>query len=143
MVNRKFIKACAVSPVVAALAVFLLVLPQSLSAALLSAGICAVVSYVVALVFGIPCHLLLVKLNATGSIMYMAAGFMIGAIVPTYFLLFLGEPIQYVTEFIQYEPLILGQALLFFGLLGTLVAYVFWRFVRLDRQAEGSGSIRG
>lgn len=131
--NRRNVTAYAVSPAAAVVVVFVLITPISLSAALLSAGICAAVSYPVTLVFGIPCHCLLVKAGIRGGIGYVMSGFALGAVVPTTFVVFFGETFQsamgYLTDQLPGLGLIAGA----FGLLGALNGYVFWRLIRPDR----------
>lgn len=135
--SRRTVRAYIVSPMAAVLAVFLLILPQSLPAALLSAGICTVVAYPITLAFGIPCHYLLVKANVRSSIGYTFSGLALGAVVPTYVLLFSGESFSDILEFIGYELASLSMAMGAFGLLGALNGYVFWRLTRPDRRMEG------
>ncbi|WP_156521032.1 hypothetical protein [Magnetospirillum moscoviense] len=137
--NRRTVIAFAVSPIAAVVAVFVLIAPISLSAALLSAGIGAIVSYSVALAFGIPCHVLMVKASVRTSTGYVAAGFILGSVVPTSLFLFSGETFETATDyFIDQLPswTILSGI---FGLLGGLNSYVFWRMTRPDRRVvEGT-----
>ncbi len=137
--NHRIVTAYAVSPAAAVAVVFVLMAPMSLSAALLSAGICAAVSYPVALVFGIPGHLLLVKADLRTSIGYAASGFVLGAVVPTSFGLFFGETFEGAMGYLASQLSGLGLIAGAFGLLGALNGYVFWRLVRPDRQA-GEGT---
>jgi hypothetical protein len=137
--NRRIVTAYLVSPAGAVVVVFLLIAPMSLSAALLSAGICAAVSYPVALVFGIPGHCLLIKADIRTSIGYVASGFVLGAVVPTTLFLFIGETIETATEYVTRQLPGWGLIAGAFGLLGALNGHVFWRLVRPDRQAvEGT-----
>ncbi len=133
--NRRIITAYAVSPAAAVVVVFVLILPISLSAALMSAGIAAAVSYLVALTFGIPFHILMVRTKVRTSAGYTAAGFILGAVVPTSLFLFSGETLESAMGYLSDQ--LPGWTILsgFLGLLGALNGYVFWRLIRPDRQA--------
>ncbi|MBF0270021.1 MAG: hypothetical protein HQL44_15665 [Alphaproteobacteria bacterium] len=136
MISRRIAIAYAVSPGATALAIFLLFAWDSLGGALLFAFIGAIVSYGVALTFGIACHILLIKLNARKLVWYLLAGFVIGTVVPTYLFLFMDESLEQAQDYFQYEPHLLGAAALSFGPLGVLNALAFWLIARPDRQAR-------
>ncbi|CAA6606436.1 membrane hypothetical protein [Rhodospirillaceae bacterium LM-1] len=136
MTIRRIVTAYVISPGATPLAMFLLFVWESLSAALFLAIMSAIVSYGVTLTFGIPCHLLLIKLKARKLVWYVLAGFAIGAVVPTYIFLFMNQSFQSTVSDFQNEPLLPVATALSFGLLGILNAIVFWRLVRPDQQAE-------
>jgi hypothetical protein len=132
--NRRTAIAFAVSPIAAVVVVFVLIAPMSLSAALLSAGIGATVSYSVALAFGIPCHILMVKASVRTWAGYTSAGFILGAVVPTSLFLFAGETFETAADY--FNDQLPDWAILsgIFGVLGGLNSYVFWRITRPDRR---------
>ena len=128
--NRRIVTAYAVSPAAAGVVVFVLIAPISLSAAIMAAGIAAVVSYLVALTFGIPCHILMVKAKVRTWAGYTSAGFILGAVVPTSLFLFSGETFETATDYLNDRFPSWAILSFFFGLLGALNGYVFWRLIR-------------
>ncbi|CAA7627867.1 conserved membrane hypothetical protein [Candidatus Terasakiella magnetica] len=132
---RKLLIAYATAPSAAAVLALVLALPLSPSAAPWASVLIAGASYAIALTVGVPCHLFLIRLGFYGVFPYMISGFAIGAVVPSYFLIFNERTADLASCFISFQDTSLASVAGILGLMGASNTLLFWLLVRPDRAA--------